>query len=377
MILQPIPMPALAYVNISGTPFEAGQMLGRFGSGIVQRHLLHTAGWHTAMQWRGTPFAAAMAEQVRLRFPRIWLELQGLAHGLALPFDQVFLWNCRGDLAAGAPDGCTTVQVPRGATARVSHNEDGDPGFAGHCAIAECRIEGSPAFAAFVYPGSLPGHTFAVTDTGLAVTVNNMRALEVEAAVPRMVLTRALLDAPDLDAAIALLRDTPRAGAFHLTLGHRASADLLSVEFNARHCSVQTITQPSLHANHAIHAAMRDDPQIVTASSRDRQQRGDLLLRHAISAGFADTAPDPLAILADTNDSNEASATALPIYRTDPNDPDDENTLATADIVIRTSHIEWDIYEQPGTPPRYRMIDGYRQAQAAAPGCEPGQSEGR
>ncbi|HEY4803665.1 MAG TPA: C45 family peptidase [Paraburkholderia sp.] len=364
-------MPALAFIGVSGAPFEAGQMLGRFGSGIVHRHLLHTTAWHKVMQWRSTPFAVAMAEHVRQRFPRVWLELQGLAHGLALPFDQVFLWNCRGDLAAGAPDGCTTVQVPRGATARVSHNEDGDPGFAGHCAIAECRIEGSPDFAAFVYPGSLPGHTFAVTDAGLAVTVNNLRPLQVEVGVPRMVLTRALLDAPDLDAAIALVRDTPRAGAFHLTLGHRASPDLLSVEFNARHCSVQTITQPSLHANHAIHAAMRDDPQIVTDSSRDRQRRGDWLLRHG---GVADQAPDPLAILADTDEANDD---ALPIYRADPHDPDDEHTLATADIVIRTSHIEWDIYEQPGTPPRYRMIDGYRQAQAAPHGCEPRRSEGR
>ncbi|WP_028221813.1 C45 family autoproteolytic acyltransferase/hydolase [Paraburkholderia oxyphila] len=373
-------MPALEFIKISGTPFEAGQALGRFGFGAVQRHLLQTAAWHNVMQRRGSPLALAMAEHVRQRFPRIWQELLGLAEGLGVPFEQAFLWNCRGDLATHETlthDGCTTVLQPGREHRRISHNEDGDPGFAGHCAIAECRIEGSPGFTSFVYPGSLPGHTFAVTDAGLAVTVNNLRPRHVDAGVPRMVLTRAVLDAPDLDIAVATLRDTPRAGAFHLTLGHRASPDLLSVEFNARHCSVQALTQPSLHANHAIHPSMRDDPQVVTDSSRDRQRRGDLLLDQAREAGHA---PDPLAVLADTSATDDTGAAALPIYRTDPLDPDGENTLATADIAIKASHIEWDIYEQPGTPPRYRLIDGYRQAQDAPHRCpssgQPGRSTG-
>ena len=43
-------------------------------------------------------------------------------------------------------------------------------------------------------PASLPGHTFAVTNGGLAVTVNNLRQREVVAGVPRMVLTRAILE---------------------------------------------------------------------------------------------------------------------------------------------------------------------------------------
>jgi hypothetical protein len=352
-------MPALGLIEISGSPYEAGQALGRSGALAAHRHLLHTAAWRDVMQWRGTPFAASMAALVQARFPRVWSELQGLADGLQVPFDDLFLWNCRGDVWAASPDGCTTVQLP-GIENRIVHNEDGDPGFAGHCAIAQCRIEGSPDFAAFVYPGSLPGHTFAVTNAGLAVTVNNLRQRRIEVGVPRMVLTRALLDTATLDDALAVLRDHPRAGGFHLTLGHCASAALLSVEFSAHGCSVREIGEPSLHANHAIHPAMSGFAQIVTASSRDRQRRGDALLNEARAAGRA---PDPLAILADTHDDG-----ALPIYRAAPDDPDDENTLATADIVIRASHIEWDVYEQPGTLPRYRMIDGHRQTQDAPHG---------
>jgi len=358
-------MPALGFIEISGSPYAAGQVLGRFGAEAAHRHLVHTSAWRNVMQWRGTPMAAAMAAHVQQRFPRIWSELQGLADGLRVPFDEVFLWNCRGDVWAASPDGCTTVQLPSAAEKRISHNEDGDPGFAGHCALAACRIDGSPRFVAFVYPGSLPGHTFAVTDAGLAVTVNNLRQRRVEAGVPRMVLTRAVLDAPSVDAALSVLRDNPRAGGFHLTLGACASPALLSVEFSAHGFSAREITQPSLHANHAIHPSMRDFPQVVTDSSRDRQARGDALLNEARDEGCkAGRAPDPLAILADTH------GASLPIYRADPADPDDENTLATADIVIRASHIEWDVYEQPGRPPRYRLIDGYRQTQDAPRGSE-------
>ncbi|WP_227747170.1 carcinine hydrolase/isopenicillin-N N-acyltransferase family protein [Paraburkholderia franconis] len=109
---------------------------------------------------------------------------------------------------------------------------DGAPVFAGHCAIAECRLEGSPGFAAFVYPGSLPGHTFALTDAGLAVTVNNLRQRQVKAVVPRMVLTRAVLDARGLADA-------------------RALRECCVAERRVqRGCSVQAIMEPSLHANH-------------------------------------------------------------------------------------------------------------------------------
>ena len=345
-------MAALGFIEISGSPRDAGDALGRYGADAVHAHLLNTRAWETVMQWRGSDTSRAMAALVRERFPRVWEELHGLAAGLALPFEDVFLWNCRGDVWAMSPDGCTTVQLPGADLRRVSHNEDGMPGFDGHCAIAECRIEGGAGFAAFVYPGSLPGHTFAVTDNGLAMTVNNLRQREVVAGVPRMVITRAMLDARTLDEAVAIVRDSPHAGGFHLTLGACANPALLSVEFSAHSFSVVEIQAPSLHANHAIHPSMHGFSQIITDSSRHRQARGDALIASA-------QAIDPLAILADREDA------ALPIHRTHPDDPDDENTLATADIAICASHIEWQVHEHPGQPARYRMINGHRQAEGA------------
>src|SRR5690606_17226304 len=134
-----------------------------------------------------------------------------------------------------------------------------------------------PAFTSFVYPGSLPGHSFAVSERGLVQTVNNIRPLRTGVGVPRMVLARAVLDAGSLDEALALVRRTPAVGAFHLTLAQAGDPRLLSVEFAAGRCSISEVEGVSGHANHLVHPGMAELPQVVTLSSADRQARAEQL----------------------------------------------------------------------------------------------------
>jgi hypothetical protein len=341
--------PRLPFLDFSGTPYEVGRALGRFGARAMREHIKQTPAWSSVMCRRKDERVTAMAASVEVRFPRYWAELRGLADGLELPFEDVFVWNCRGDVWAMAPDGCTTVQIPGEAAHSIAHNEDGDPGLAGYCALARLAVEGGAAFTAFLYPGSLPGHTFAVTEAGLVQTVNNVRALDGGAGVPRMVLTRALLDASGLDAAITMIRDVAPASGFHLTLAQAGDPRLLSVEFTAKHQSVMEVTAPSVHANHLIHDDIADAPQIVTNSSKARQRRGDLLIagcqrRHDNL--------DPLSILWDTEEP------ALPIYRTDPADPDTENTLASAVFHVGKQRVEWCVYDRPERLARFVIRGG-------------------
>lgn len=334
----------LAFIELSGSAYALGKKLGQFGAQAAHQHLVKSASWQTIMAWRGSPAMMVMRELVHRHFPHIEQEIKGLAEGLQLDSDDVFLWNCRGDLWAMAPDGCTTVQLPSDRGPRITHNEDGDPGFAGHCAIARFTPDEGGGFTSFIYPASLPGHTFAVTAAGLAMTVNNLRMRGVAAGIPRMVLTRALLDQGTLEDAVTLLERMPRSGGFHLSLAQRARAELMSIEFSSASVSVQSAGLPLLHANHAIHPTMAALPQIITASSLKRQERGDALL----SAGHP---IDPLAILADQAHPD------LPIYRDAPDDSDNENTMATADIHIGADHIRWQVYAQAGQLPAYHFTD--------------------
>ena len=328
--------PELGWQTLSGPVREIGLALGHAGRAAVLRHLPGHPLWQELVSDRHAARVARMAQATRARFPAIWAEIEGLAEGLGLPVEQVFAWNCRGDLLASVPDGCTTVLVP-GDTPTLAHNEDGLPFFRGACFIAEVAPQGQPGFRSFCYPGSIPGHTFAFTDAGLVQTVNNIRLTGVEADIPRMVLGRAVLTAATLAEALAILRDAP-SGGFHFGLMQRGERRILSVEYGCGESSVQEVAAPALHANHALHLPRGLAGQIVTESSRDRQAWGDRL----VAEGRA-----PLEILRDR------SGPGLPIRRDDPGDPDEENTLGTAVFTLTGAGLDWSIHDRAAGPPRY------------------------
>jgi hypothetical protein len=327
----------LGWLRLGGAPTDIGRALGRAGREAVHRQLVPSTAWAEITAPRHAAHVARLAGALRARFPSVLAEIEGLAEGLGLPFEAVMAWNSRGDLRAAVPDGCTTVMLP-GETPVLAHNEDGLPFLGGACFIAEVAANGAPGFRAFCYPGSIPGHTFAWTDAGLVQTVNNLRLTGVAPEVPRMAIGRALLAQDSLAAAEAFLRAAPKSGGFHFALTHRDDRRILSVEFGGGETSVSEVTAPALHANHALRHRGGLAAQIVTRSSADRQARGDSLVAKRI---------EPLAILRDT------SGPGLPIHRTAPDDPDDENTLATALFRVEDLRVEWRIHDDADGPPAY------------------------
>lgn len=333
----------LAQLNLTGSHFDIGVALGQFGQQAFHQYRRQSDVWQALQAFKGHPRFLNMVSDIGVQHPEYLAELEGLAVGLGVSKEETLLWNCRGDLVSHTPDGCTTVQWPSDRSI-IAHNEDGDPRFRGTCAIAQVAVHGKAAFTTFVYPGSLAGHTFAVTENGLALAVNNLRGKNPGSGLPRMVAVRALLDQPNREQAIEYLQGGSYAGGFHLTLGQAGCADLDSVEFHADHCSVLKQHALAAHANHMIHPAMRDLPQVITASSQQRQDLAQDLV----------TYPDPIKPLSILwNDQN----TTHPIFRASAHDSDQENTLATVHMVITTHHIDWRIYDGQHTEPLYRLID--------------------
>ena len=64
---------------------------------------------------------------------------------------------------------------------------------------------------------------------------------------------------------------------------------------------------------------------------------------------LAEASRDPLLVLWDK------AVAPLPIYRAQPDDPDHENTLATAVFRIGAHAINWQVYDRAGEAPRYTM----------------------
>jgi hypothetical protein len=331
----------LSHIHLAGSAYTIGHGLGVFGRDAVLEHLRPLELWQHLATLAQTPGALHMRQAVQTQFPRYWEEIEGLAAGLQLPIDEVFMWNCRGDYVhPQSVDGCTTLFGTTGGRTLIAHNEDGFPQLRGHCAILQANPESGLAFTSFVYPGSIPGHTLAVNERGLVATVNNIRPARIPAGIPRQVLGRATLDASSIDEAIAVVTRTDRAGAFHHTFGQAGSRRVVSVEASADGSSVTEIQQPSGHSNHLVAPALRQVGQRITESSGARQACIERRLAQLSGDLEADTA---LSILRDT------SGGELPVYRNAADDPDDENTLATGLFLISPSAVEWRIYTQQRT----------------------------
>ncbi|MBN3765269.1 C45 family peptidase [Burkholderia sp. Ac-20365] len=323
--------------RIAGEPYEIGRQLGELARPVFDAYMQQSTAWRDVQAWRGHAFVQHLRDAAHRHFPDQLAELDGIAAGLGWQAEDIFLWNCRGELVHNTPDGCTTFAAARDVETLIAHNEDGDPFLLGKGWLVDIQPRGKPGFISFYYPGSLPGHTFAANRAGLAQAINNLRIRRPVTGVPRMILARAVLDQPTLDAAANLLNGTPRASGFHHTLGAAGERRVLSVEATAMRCSIQTVERVSGHANHMIHPGCEDEPQIVTDSSRDRQTRVGVLLEN-------DKAPLDGAALVDML--HDQAPEGLPIYRDDPHDPDGENTLATALFTIRDDGVALQVHSQ-------------------------------
>ena len=336
-------MQDLACLRITGTPESIGHRLGVLAAPGFDAYMAQSSAWRAVSRWRGSAFVRELRAAAERHFPAYVTEIDAMAQALGWPAEDLFLWNCRGELVHRVPDGCTTLAAPTRdgglIGGLIAHNEDGDPYLRGRCGIVEVEPHGKPGFLSFYYPGSLPGHTFAATRAGIAQAINNVRICEPRAGVPRMLLARAVLDAASLDDALALLRDTPRASGFHHTVGGADAAGvvrLYSIEATAQRCSIEPVAALSGHANHLIHSGCGQEAQIVTDSSRDRQARLAQLLPTLGQQPEGDALVRVL---------HDRGGDGLPIFRADPHDPDDENTLATACLRIGADGVRFGVWQ--------------------------------
>lgn len=322
-------------LTLRGDAFAIGEQLGQAGHSAWHQTLTATSLWQTVIALKDSPQARSMAAAVEQHYPLIWQELAGLASGLQAPFDEVFAWNCRGDLVRSTSDGCTTLSGRDEQGRRlIAHNEDGFPQLKDECFIAQVFPDQGAAYLSFAYPGSLCGHTLSVNQYGVVNTVNNIRAAERPAGIPRQVLARDALNASDLDDAVARLTAPSRAGAFHHTLGCVGDPRLFTVEATGQQCSVLEVTQSYGHANHLVHPSQRQAAQVITDSSAARQRVIDAQLagKPVLSEKLC------VQVLSDT------SERSLPVYRQDADDPDQENTLASVVFVIDDQGVRWSLY---------------------------------
>ncbi|WP_435102400.1 C45 family autoproteolytic acyltransferase/hydolase [Arhodomonas sp. AD133] len=324
-----------------GAPFALGRALGERACAAFAEVIRPNPAFERLRRRVPYGWLADVAARIRADFPNVWNELQGLAAGLEQPFEDVLVWNCRGDITPTDPEGCSSVAAASSDGIWLAHNGDGDPALREHCFLVDAVPDDGPAFFTFCYPGSLPGHTLAMNAAGLAYTVNNLRLTQCPTGIPRMVTARALLTCSGVEEALAVLRRTRRTGGFHFMMADSRHRAPVSVEAPIQRVSVEAVATVSAHANHLVHPDCAHLPQRITDSSRARQARLNAW-REQLNVPAT---PDALlAILGDHSDA------VLPVHRTDPNDPDGENTLATAVFRVDTGGVTASVRTAPNAP---------------------------
>lgn len=322
-------------LTVRGDHYSIGRHIGLMSKRAFARRIMPSDAFRRLLPWRDGDWLDTVAAMARRRLPTVWRELQGLADGCEQDLRDVLLWNCRGDIMPTGPEGCSSVAVRRRGDVLLTHNEDGDPGLRSDSFVLDAHPDGGPRFICFAYPGSIPGHTLAANSHCLAYTVNNLRLKRCAPGLSRMLSARALLEAPDTAAFLDVLGAEQRAGGFHFMVADCHERVPYSVEAPGQGLSVTPVTRAAVHANHLLAPEFSDLDQVITDSSRARQERLEQLARALPRHPSED---DLLAML------NDRQHATLPIFRDAPDDPDMENTLATAvfrltpegvDVVIR------------------------------------------
>lgn len=341
-------------IEVAGDAYQVGCGLGEAAARAFHETVVNVERYKALKRdWAGSERLKALLAAARHAYPEFLREIEGIADGAGADFDDIFLWNCRGDFPDDSSEshagtaGCTTVMLAatQDEPAVIAHNEDDQAELEGKCFVARVRPSRGVGFTSFYSPCLLPGHTFAVNDAGLVQTINNVRPRDQVEGIPRHIIARAVLASADLDGALAVLSRRDRASGFHHNLGQPGGEQLLSVEAPASMCVVHHVAYAAVHTNHLVFSECADIAQEVADSSASRQRRAEALISDGALEGR-----DASVILGDDADRD------LPICRRRRGGTDPGYTLASAVFELARDRVVWRVHSHPLEAPEFSGI---------------------
>ena len=279
-------------LEIGGSHRDIGLGIGRTFRDSIQALLREQAEFASVVALAGGRLrerVARLEQAARSSYPGLVEELQGMAEGAGIAFEELFAWNCRSEIDASSapcPPGCSTVGWVRDGGLLLGHNEDGDAAYAHRMFVLRARPPSGIAFAALVYPGTLPGNGPGLNARGVAQATNYIGPCDAAEGVPRYFVGRAVLEAATLEEAVAIACKDPRAFPWHHNLGDLGRGALVSLEtWPGRHHRLD-VQGLYLHTNHLLHREMLDLPE-----QRAHLDRSSLPRLRRLERLFADRPP--------------------------------------------------------------------------------------
>jgi isopenicillin-N N-acyltransferase-like protein len=186
-------------------------------------------------------------------------ELEGIAQGAGLPFDEVFVEICEELWEAAAWRGCTDLVARGRATADgstlVAHTNDLLPQVEEDLVILKVQAGDDPPFLG-VSVGGL-GYSAGYNAAGISMTGNQVSCNDIRPGVPRLLMVRAILAARRLEEAMLACLLPQRASNYNNVIAD-ADGEVYNMEGSATDCEPIYIEGDLLaHANHYVSPAMR------------------------------------------------------------------------------------------------------------------------
>lgn len=336
-------------IEIKGPPRERGRQQGEAArpqilSALARYHELlpHVINITWEVGLREARKFLPYAEEA---FPLFVEEIRGIAEGAGVPFHDVWTLNCY----EGLPDsrqqiwGCTSLAVSDDQAANghvlIGHNEDWNTVDRDNVYLVRARPDNGPTFIGMTYGPLLVNIGFNAE--GIGVAIDSVYPTDGGVGVPRILCSRAVLNAHTIGEAIRACVPKLRAGGYSYLLAD-ANGELYCVETSA---TTHDITYGEegwlVHTNHYLSPKMRRLEQPGTyAASHVSFNRACRLLRQQLGQV---TVEDLQAVLRDHV--NFPNSICL---HPDPTEPEPERDQTLVSLVMDlTAQVMW---AAPGPP---------------------------
>jgi len=277
---------SLPVIEVQGTHRQVGEQIGRALAPSIGRTVSALRTWlPTGVSWeqardRGRLFAA----HSRPVYPQYVAELEGIAAGADVPFDELFLGLCE---ELWSPEawhrGCTDMAARGRATADgstlLAHTNDLAPEAEQDLVILKVQAGDEPPFLG-VSPGGLV-YSAGFNAAGISLTGNEVEPNDARVGVPRALVVRAILASRRLEEALDACLLPQRASSYNNIVADD-HGEVYSMEGSATDLEPIYIVDDVLaHANHYASPAMRrfEVHPAAAAGSIIRHNRAWRLLR--------------------------------------------------------------------------------------------------
>ena len=281
-------------IHVSGAHREMGQQIGDSRRENVQhsienaRKLLEEAYSELELTWEGAQIQARKyLPFAQERYPQYVDEMQGIAEGAKVPFEELVVLNVMEAVTTDALhlSRCTSMAVNDERTADghvlAAHNEDWIPDDENDVFVIHAKPKNEPPYLAMTYGGLTANVGFNAY--GIAQLIDSVYPNDSRIGIPRLVVSRAVLASRTPGGAINRALISHRAAGYNHLIVHE-SGEIYNVEVSARRFSILYNKDGYVvHTNHYLSRNMQEienDPEELI-SSRIRYFRALRLLNQS------------------------------------------------------------------------------------------------